>query len=331
MVHLIAMRYSSLQRLRSYSTMSFTSSQIPRTLSTAPAPGTVSPEAQQVLREPVAREPPTLEEQRQVCDRVQRELGEHQLHRYAVNLREATMGGVPVRIFTPSQAESANSDRVLLNLHGGGFTKDAGSITENVPIAALTGMQVVAVRYRLAPEFPFPAAVDDAEAVYRQLLQQKPQRRIGLYGTSAGAILCTQLLVRLQRAGMPLPRVLGFFSGSADLSQAGDSEYFFRPPEDASTAERFFSSYIGALDPGLPELSASFADLRGFPPTLCIAGTRDFLLSQTALFHRALLRAGVEAQLVVFEAMPHAHWIYLALPESDEAFAHMAEFIARRV
>jgi monoterpene epsilon-lactone hydrolase len=311
--------------------MSFRSGQTARTLSTAPAPLTVSPEAQQVLREPIAREAPTLEEQRQVCDRVQRELGTRQLQRYAVNLREATMGGVPVRIFTPSQAGCVNSDRVLLNLHGGGFTKDAGSVTENVPIAALTGMRVVAVRYRLAPEFPFPAAVDDAEAVYRQLLQQNPQQRIGLYGTSAGAILCTQLLVRLQRAGLPPPRVLGFFSGSADLSRPGDSEHFFRPPDDASTAMGFFSSYIGALDPGLPEISATFADLRGFPPTLCIAGTRDFLLSQTALFHRALLRAGVEAQLVVFEAMPHAHWIYLALPESDEAFAHMAHFIAHRV
>jgi epsilon-lactone hydrolase len=311
--------------------MSLRSGRPPRTLSTAPAPLTVSPEAQQFLREPIAREASTLEEQRQVCDRVQRELGARQLQRYAVELREATVGGVPVRIFTPSQAESTNSERVLLNLHGGGFTKDAGSVTENVPIAALTGMQVVAVRYRMAPEFPFPAAVDDAEAVYRALLQQNPQRRIGLYGTSAGAILCTQLLVRLQRAGLPPPRVLGFFSGSADLSRPGDSEHFFRPPEDASTAEGFFSSYIGALDPGSPEISATFADLRGFPPTLCIAGTRDFLLSQTALFHRALLRAGVEAQLVVFEAMPHAHWIYLALPESDEAFAHMADFIARRV
>ncbi len=311
--------------------MTFTPLQVPRTLSTAPVPLTVSPVAQQTLRAPAEPVPPTLAAQRQVCERVQRELGARQLQRYRVQMRESELGGVPVRIFTPPRMESANHERVLLNLHGGGFTKDAGSVTENVPIAALTGMQVVAVRYRLAPEFPFPAAVDDAEAVYRSLLQQYPRQRIGLYGTSAGAILCTQLLVRLQRARLPLPRVLGFFSGSADLSRPGDSEHFFRLPEDESTAGGFFSSYIGALEPTLPEVSAAFADLRGFPPTLCIAGTRDFLLSQTALFHRALLQAKVEAQLVVFEAMPHAHWIYLELPESDEAFAHMAEFLARRV
>jgi monoterpene epsilon-lactone hydrolase len=304
---------------------------VPRTLGTAPAPSTVSASAQQVLREGPEPTPATLDAQRQVCERVQRELGGRQLQRYGVAMHETQIGGVSVRIFTPPHFSPANADRVLLNLHGGGFTKDAGSITENVPIAALTGMQVVAVRYRLAPEFTFPAAVDDAEAVYRALLQQYPQQRIGLYGTSAGAILCTQLLVRLQRQHLPMPRVLGFFSGSADLSRPGDSEYFFRPPEDESTVGGFFASYIAGLDPKLPELSAMFAELRDFPPTLCIAGTRDFLLSQTALFHRALLAAGVETQLVVFEAMPHAHWIYLELPESDEAFARMAEFLAHRV
>ncbi|HKU17402.1 MAG TPA: alpha/beta hydrolase [Steroidobacteraceae bacterium] len=304
---------------------------VPRTLYTAPVPTTVSPSAQGMLRQAVEPVPPTLEAQREVCNRVQRELGARQLQRYAVQMRESTLAGIPVRIFTPQHPSSAEGERVLLNLHGGGFTKDAGSITENVPVAALTGIQVVAVRYRLAPEFPFPAAVDDAVAVYRVLLEQYPHGRIGLYGTSAGAILCTQLLVRLQRERLPLPRVLGFFSGTADLSRAGDSEHFFRLPEDESTAGGFFSSYIGTLAPTLPELSAAFAELREFPPTLCIAGTRDFLLSQTALFHRALLRAGVAAQLVVFEAMPHAHWIYLDLPESDEAFAHMAQFLARGV
>lgn len=308
--------------------MTFTSRPVPRTLGTAPVPLTVSQPAQRLLSEPPALVPATLDAQRQVCDRVQRELGAKQLQRYGTHVHESEVGGVPVRIFTPAQMRTGKEECVLLNLHGGGFTKDAGSITENVPIAALTGMRVVAVRYRLAPEFPFPAAVDDAEVVYRSLLQQYPQQRIGLYGTSAGAILCTQLLVRLQRVRLPLPRVLGFFSGTADLTRPGDSEHFFRPPEDESTTGGFFSSYIGQLDPQLPELSAAFADLREFPPTLCIAGTRDFLLSQTALFHRALLQAGVEAELIVYEAMPHAHWIYLDLPESDEAFAHMAKFLA---
>jgi acetyl esterase/lipase len=295
----------------------------------APAPATVSLAAQEELRRPPAAPLPALLDQRAMCDRVQRELGSRQLQRYGVSMRDGESAGVPVRIFTPAVLRS--SDSVLLNLHGGGFSKDAGSITENVPIAALTGTTVVAARYRMAPEHPFPAAVDDAEQVYRALLEEYSPDRIGLYGTSAGAVLCSQLLVRLQRQRIRLPAALGFFTGTADLSKPGDSEHFFRPPEDDWTAQGLFAPYLDGHAADDPQVSALFADLSGFPPTLCIAGTRDFFLSQTALFHQALLRSGVHAELLVFEAMPHAHWIYLDLPESTAAFEAMARFLARHV
>jgi acetyl esterase/lipase len=220
---------------------------------------------------------------------------------------------------------------VLLNLHGGGFIVDAGSITENVPIAGYSGLTVVAARYRLAPEHPFPAAVDDAEAVYQALLREHAPENIGLYGTSAGACLCTQLLVRLRERGCPLPRALGFFSGTADLSRYGDSDAFFRPQAPEKSRPAQFADYVANSNRSRPEVSPLFANLEGFPPTFCIAGTRDFLLSQTALFHRALLDSGVDARLLVFEAMPHAHWIFLDLPESDQAFRAMARFFVSRM
>jgi monoterpene epsilon-lactone hydrolase len=235
---------------------------------------------------------------------------------------------VPVRVFTPAEMSAQSHPRVLLNLHGGGFTVDAGSVTENAPMAAYAGLQVVAVRYRLAPEHAFPAAVDDAEAVYRALMTEYTADRIGLYGTSAGACLCAQLLVRVRERGEPFPRAFGFFTGTADLSRSGDSEFFFRPIGDPTLIEEQFSAYLKDHDRLSPRISAIFADLNGFPPTLCIAGTRDFMLSQTSIFHRALLGAGVDAQLLVFEAMPHAHWIYLDLPESDQAFRAMAGFFS---
>ena len=156
------------------------------------------------------------------------------------------------------------------------------------------------------------------------LLADHAPEEIALYGTSAGACLCAQLLVRLRDTGGPLPRALGFFTGTADLSRIGDSEFFFRPA-DAGSSEQF-SDYVRNHDRQSPQISPIFADLTGFPPTLCIAGTRDFMLSQTALFHRALLRAGVHAEILIFEAMPHAHWIFLDLPESDQAFRAMARF-----
>jgi len=173
--------------------------------------------------------------------------------------------------------------------------------------------------------------VDDAEAVYRALLADHAAERIGLYGTSAGACLCAQLLVRLHLTGRPLPRAFGFFTGTADLSRSGDSEYFFRPAGDPTGIADQFSAYVGDADRSSPQISPIFSDLRGLPPTLCIAGTRDFMLSQTALFHHALLHAGVDARLLVYEAMPHAHWIFLDLPESDQTFRAMAGFFSDRL
>jgi epsilon-lactone hydrolase len=309
--------------------MSSSSRDSARSLQNAPLPLTVSPAAREELRKPPAPQRRTLREQRALCDGVQRELGSLQLQRYGVAMRDGESGGVPTRIFSPAVMPPENRECVLLNLHGGGFSKDAGSITENVPIAALTRTTVVAARYRMAPEHPFPAAVDDAERVYRALLQEYSPDRVGLYGTSAGAVLCSQLLVRLQRNRIQLPAVLGFFTGTADLSRPGDSEHFFRPPEDDSTAQGLFAPYLGGYPADDPQVSAIFAELSGFPPTLCVAGTRDFFLSQTALFHQALLRNGVHSELVVFEAMPHAHWIYLDLPESTAAFEMMANFLRR--
>lgn len=301
-------------------------------LRAAPSPKTVSVPAQEALRnlshEP---EPEDLEAHRAMCAGVQRSLGTVQLERHGVAMSESTLGGVPVRIFTPAGLSEATRRGVLLNLHGGGFTVDAGSVTENVPIAAYARMKVIAARYRLAPEHRYPAAVDDAEAVYRALLAEHAPERIGLYGTSAGACLCAQLLVRLGEKCCPLPRAFGFFTGTADLSRDGDSEFFFRPSDAPGSSTEQFAAYVGNSDRLDPRVSPIFADLTGLPPTLCITGTRDFMLSQTALFHRALLYSGVDARLLVFEAMPHAHWIFLDLPESDQAFRAMAAFFEARM
>lgn len=299
----------------------------PEVLRTTPPPETVSAGARLALAAAATQTAAgDLESDRLLCARVQDELGSAQRARYGVDMEEDVIAGIPVRIFTRSDT---SGNAMLLNLHGGGFTKDAGSVTENVPIAGLTGSKVVAVRYRQAPEHSFPAAVDDAEAVYRALLESAPTSRIGLYGTSAGAILCAQLLARLSASNSPMPAALGFFSGSADLSRMGDTERLFRPQNDSARTGGLFADYVGNHDPEDPAVSPIFADLSGFPPTLCIAGTRDYLLSQTTLFHRALRQAGVPAELVVFEAMLHAHWIYQDIPESEQAFRVMADFLAK--
>ncbi len=114
---------------------------------------------------------------------------------------EDKIAGVPVRIVTPEGVPESNKDKVLLNLHGGGFNSDSGSYTESIPIASYARIKVVAVLYRLSPEVKFPAAVEDSVAVYKELLKTYKPEHIVIYGTSAGAILTAEVAAKLKQLG----------------------------------------------------------------------------------------------------------------------------------
>lgn len=120
---------------------------------------------------------------------------------------------MPANVITPLAVPENSRDRVLINVHGGGFNSDSGSLTETIPVANLTRTKVIAVLYRLAPEHPFPAAVEDTVAVYKELLKTYTQQNIGLYRTSAGAILTAEVAVKLRKLDLLLPAALGIFSG----------------------------------------------------------------------------------------------------------------------
>ena len=300
-----------------------------------PVPTTISPDAQKVLGRVVsdAAVPQTLEQRRTGTDKWQAGAGEASKKLYPANVTTDSIAGVPVRIITPLSIAPEKRDHVLINLHGGGFDSDSGSLTETIPIANLTGTRVIAVLYRLAPEHPFPAGLDDAVAVYKELLKTYRPSHIAIYGTSAGAILTAEVTAKLKQLGLPLPGATGIFSGMGDFSQNGDSMSVYAlngfsghldPPKPGV---RQLNSYIGSTDPKDPVLSPLYADLSGFPPTLFITSGRDLLLSGTTILHRAYLRAGVDAELVVFEALPHAFWNNPALPESKEADQIMARFL----
>jgi len=300
-----------------------------------PVPTTISPEAQKVLARVVsdAAVPQTLEQRRTGTDRWQAGAGEASKRLYPANVAADTIAGVPVRVVTPLVIAAEKGDRVLINLHGGGFNSDSGSLTETIPIANLTGTKVVAVLYRLAPEHPYPAGLDDAIAVYKEMLKTYKPSHIGIYGTSAGAILTAEVTAKLKQLNLPLPGATGIFSGMGDFGQGGDSMAIYAlngfsghldPPKPGA---RELDYYAGSTDPKDPVLSPLYADLSGFPPTLFVTSGRDLLLSGTTLLHRAYLRAGVDAELVVFEALPHAFWNNPALPESKEADQIMARFL----
>jgi len=303
-----------------------------------PAPTTVSSEAQKwldSLNQQKVGPPESLVERRTHTDAWRKMDSSEARKFYPVNVEETTTAGVRTDIITP--LDRAASTRVLINLHGGGFNSDSGSLIEGVPIANLAKIKVVSVYYRLAPENPFPAAVDDVVAVYKELLKSYEPKRIGIFGTSAGAILSAEVAVKLKQLGLPLPAALGIFSGLADFSRPSDSRQIFAlnglpgrmEPVDPNHLPD--DQYVGKTDRRDPVLSPIFADLHGMPPTLLITSTRDLLLSGTATLHRAFLNAGVDAQLIVFEGLTHAFWNDPNLPETKEAHEDMARFFDREL
>lgn len=294
-----------------------------------PVPTTISPQAQAFLRTGASWAPAAGSEEQRLLIEKARVL-------YPVRIEDAVIGSVAVRVVTPFSVPPERADRVLVNLHGGGFVSDSGSMLESIPIASLTRTKVVTVLYRLAPanRFPgrgrrrdrrLPRAAEDAQAAahgaVRHLGGRHPVRAGGGEDGPRGAPPARRdrVLHRLRRLREP-----GGLAGV--LRRAGARRA--RPPERGGSRD---AQYLGDRDPRDPLASPIYADLAGWPPTLCVSGTRDLLLSGTVNFHRALLRNGVDARLVVFDAMPHAHWYMMGIPEATEALELMARFFDERL
>ncbi|PNS09516.1 Esterase/lipase [Lysobacter silvestris] len=259
--------------------------------------------------------------------------------RYSAQVKDTMLGGVSVQVVDPSAGISRrNAARVLISLHGGAFMWGSGSgaLVEAIPIAVTAGIRVVAVDYRLAPEHPYPAAPEDVEAVYRALLKTHRPENIGIYGCSSGGMLTAQATARILLAGLPRPGAIGTFCGTG-LPYGGDSMVLgqmaagaapmvadsddMRPPYLLAAHVADPAAYPGNV-PGL---------LARFPPTLLLAGGRDFSVGALTTMHRRLLAAGVEADLVIFDGMWHAFLVYPDLPESQEAYRIVATFFERHL
>jgi monoterpene epsilon-lactone hydrolase len=303
-----------------------------------PLPETVSPEARQMLSRAMPDEGPvqSLADRRTETDAFTAQARVAWSKLCPNQITESEIAGVHVRTVTPDGMPAANRDKVLMNLHGGGFNSDSGSYPETIPIAGYTGIKVVAVLYRLSPESQFPAAVDDAVAVYKDLLKTYKPNHIVIYGTSAGAILTGEVAVRLKQLGLPMPAAMGIFSGMGDFARPGDSAALFAVRGLAGhlnlpgTGPQNID-YLGSTDRKDPVLSPVYSDLSGLPPTLFVTSERDMLLSGTANLERAFLNAGVDAQLEVFDGLPHAFWYDPKLPEAIEANHRMAAFFVKNL
>ncbi len=244
------------------------------------------------------------------------------------------IAGVTVREITPAGWTADRDGKLLINLHGGGYVLNGGeaSTSEAVLGAHYSGLKVISVDYRMAPDHPFPAAVDDALAVWKAVTADRDPASIGVFGTSAGGGLTLALVLKLKSLGLPLPGALALGTPWVDLTGASDS-YAVNAEVDGifssfDTIGRAMAAlYAGEAGVADPLVSPIFGDFTGFPPAILTTGTRDILLSDTVRTYRAMRAAGVEARLEVHEAMSHAEYIYaFDSPESAVAFGDVAAF-----
>lgn len=253
-----------------------------------------------------------------------------------VTMEEATIGGVPVLVLAPDTIPEAHAGQTVVNLHGGGYVYGSGAsgTFEATLLAAYGGYRVIAVDYRMPPDAPYPAAVDDAAAVYAALLDEGADpASIAVNGTSAGGGLALAMLLRLKEEGLAMPGALAANTPWADLTGSGDS---YRANEWLDNvvvsydgylddAARLYAGEAGLADPGV---SPVFGDLAGLPPTLLISGTRDLFLSDAARVQRKLRQAGVVADLQLFEGLSHGQYLFdPAAPETVEMFEEIAAFL----
>ena len=310
-----------------------------------PVPEHVSPQAQAILAKPVdmtmanAPVPQTAEEWRAwragIELRFQSSIGP-MLKQAGVVVTKSELAGVTIREIVPAAPRKPHPNRVLMQLHGGGYTINGGdlSVLGGVAMAA-AGYRVISVDYRMPPDHPFPAAVDDGVAVYRELLKTIPASGIGILGGSAGGGLAAAVTLAARDAGLTMPGAVVMHTPWTDLTKTGDS-YFSNAGVDP-----VLTQYEGGLEAGAliyangtdlrhPLLSPVYADYtKGFPPSLLSTGTRDLFLSNTVRLHRALRGAGIPAELHVFEAMWHG---LSTLPvEGKELQRESLEFLGRHL
>jgi epsilon-lactone hydrolase len=235
-------------------------------------------------------------------------------------------------------APETSAGRVLLFLHGGGY--ELGSLRSDGELAArlgrAAGMRVLFVEYRLAPEHPFPAAVDDVRAAWHWLVvdQDVSPRSIALAGDSAGGGLSVALLLALRDAGAELPAAAVLMSPTVDLTGSGASMTERVDQDPISTPgllHQLSADYLAGADPKTPLASPLFASLTGLPPLLVQVGTADLLLSDSQRLATAAAEAGVDVTLQIGEGLPHVYQSTLGTPEAAEATRQIGEFLHARV
>lgn len=314
-----------------------------------PVPARVSKELQAAIAAPypmpwwTANHPSTAQE----WEAVTGELARKRLatlpslcEKLGVTVEQTPLAGVNAYTLSPKDLPPENRRRIVLYIHGGGFVYNVGETgtLEAIIMAAHSGFKVVSIDYRMPPEHPYPAALDDAVAAYKSLLKTHGARRIAVAGTSAGGNLTLALMLRLKAEGLPMPAAIAPGTPWSDLTEEGGGDTM-KTNEWVDGTLVSYNGYIrhsaqlyaGSHDLKDPFLSPIYGDFKSFPPAIITSGTRDLFLSLSVLTHRKLRQAGVDAHLQVFEAQSHAQYYVPFAPETDEMYREVGRFFAQRL
>ena len=305
-----------------------------------PVPKTISPAAQSVLAQPnpYGGEPEPHPSDKAAWEqrcRVGNEAFTQMLaSRFASHqprkLTEHRLTHATLYEIEPTSSPDIPSTKALFYVHGGGFTLGGGigAAYAAFQLAKLTGLSTFSIDYRMPPQSPFPAGLDDAVEAYRFVTDHYGASNVAVYGPSAGGGLAASCLLKARDAGLALPAACVLHSPEADLTESGDSfETNLGIDPVLKRLTNSIALYADGHDLTDPYLSPLFGDFKkGFSPTLLSAGTRDLFLSNTVLLHRALKQAGISAALSVWEAMGHAGFFGMA-PEDHEVLTEQVRFI----
>ncbi|MBR1207640.1 MULTISPECIES: alpha/beta hydrolase [unclassified Bradyrhizobium] len=304
----------------------------------------VSPEMQAMIGEPYPphfnADPKTPAEWKELIDRRAKLLiaGIPAMKaKLGVKVEETRIAGVHCYIVTPNKIALENRRRLLIHVHGGGYVFGPGeaALPEAIMMAAFGGYKVISVDYRMPPDFPYPAAMDDAMAVWKEVLKSHERHRLAIFGTSTGGAMTLAMVLRARDEKLPLPAAIAPGTPWSDIDKIGDSYASNEWVDNVLVTwdgwlGRAAKLYASGTSLKNPYISPIYGDFKGFPPTILTSGTRDLFLSNTVRTHRKLRRAGVIADLNVYEGQSHAQYqMNIDAPETKEAFTDIAKFFDR--
>jgi epsilon-lactone hydrolase len=311
-----------------------------------PVPDTVSPQMQKIIAAPLT---PTWNVIPNTADEWRAQVNEgaaaavqalpalrDQLH---VKVEPRVIDGVRTYLVTPETIPAANRNRLLIHVHGGCYVSFPGEsgTSEAILVAGLGGFKVISVDYRMPPDAPYPAALDDAMTVWKAALKMAEPKNMAIFGTSAGGALTLSMVLRAKQENLPLPGAIASGTPMSDLTGRGDSFVTNAMLDNVLVAygascDKRAALYTNGHDLKDPLLSPVYGDMHGFPPAILTTGTRDLLLSNTVRVHRKLREAGVEAVLQVFEGQSHAQYLRdVNAPETKDAIGEIARFLDKHL